>query len=50
VVATYPTGFETAVVLRGGSYAYLLVKRIARDDDPYRVRQAAAALDSFRPL
>ena len=50
VVATYPTGSETAVVLRGGAYAYLLVKRIAQGDDPYRVRQAAAALDSFRPL
>ena len=50
VVATYPTGSETAVVLRSGAYAYLLVKRITRGDDPYRVRQAAAALDSFRPL
>jgi hypothetical protein len=50
VAATYPGGAETAVVLTTDSYGYLLVKRIDGNDQPYRVRQAAAGLDSFRPL
>jgi hypothetical protein len=50
VEATYPDGSETAVVLTSGGYAYLLVKRIDRHDEPFRVRQAAASVDSLRPL
>jgi hypothetical protein len=50
VVATYPDGSETAIVLTSGGYAYLLVKRIDRHDEAFRVSQAAASVDSFRPL
>lgn len=50
VQATYPDGSESALVLTSGAYAYLLVTRIARNDEPYRVRQATAARKSFRPL
>jgi hypothetical protein len=47
--ATFPHGTETAFVLTSGSFSYLLVKRIATGDDLFRIRQAAAAVDSFRP-
>jgi len=50
VEATFGPGSETAVVLTSGAFAYLLVKRIEGGDQPFRVRQATAALDSFRPL
>jgi hypothetical protein len=50
VVATYPDGSETAVVLTSGGYAYLLIKRVDRRDEPFRVRQATSSVDSFRPL
>jgi hypothetical protein len=50
VAATFGPGSETAVVLTSGAFAYLLVKRIEGGDEPFRVRQAAAALESFRPL
>jgi hypothetical protein len=49
VDATFPHGTETAFVLTSGSFSYLLVKRIAGGDDPFRIRQAAAAVGSFRP-
>jgi hypothetical protein len=50
VEATYPDGSETALVMTSGAYAYLVVARVDRHDDPYRERQAAAAPDTFRPL